>query len=120
MEFTKTKTELERQTQQRHFSRELRHDADRFATLQEREVVFKGLCSNCEHLKDCGLVNATADTQFCEEYSYSRPEPILKVLDKVEPDVPEGHIGLCVNCELRHTCSYPKPPGGIWFCGEYE
>jgi hypothetical protein len=120
MEYTKTRTDSEmRQTQQRRFSRELRHDADRFATLEERSTVFKGLCSNCEHLEDCGLVSPTADTQFCEEYSYPRPSPVLKVLEKKESTTSE-HMGLCVNCEQRNTCTFPKPPGGIWFCGEYE
>ena len=27
--------------------------------------------------------------------------------------------GLCVNCDLRRDCTYPKPPGGVWNCDEY-
>lgn len=28
--------------------------------------------------------------------------------------------GLCVNCSERATCSYPKPPGGVWRCEDYR
>lgn len=27
--------------------------------------------------------------------------------------------GLCVNCDHRYYCTYPKPPGGVWSCDEY-
>jgi hypothetical protein len=27
--------------------------------------------------------------------------------------------GLCINCDLRRDCTYPKPPGGVWNCDEY-
>ncbi|MCK4679076.1 MAG: NAD(P)H-dependent oxidoreductase subunit E [Bacteroidales bacterium] len=27
--------------------------------------------------------------------------------------------GICVNCENRHTCSFIKPEGGVWYCEEY-
>jgi hypothetical protein len=27
--------------------------------------------------------------------------------------------GLCVNCERRYDCTYPKPPGGVRSCDEY-
>jgi len=29
-------------------------------------------------------------------------------------------LGLCVNCEDRETCIYPKPEGGVWRCEEYR
>ena len=27
--------------------------------------------------------------------------------------------GLCVNCDLRRECTYPKPVSGVWNCDEY-
>ncbi len=30
------------------------------------------------------------------------------------------YAGLCVNCEHRRTCTYPKPEGGVWHCEDYE
>ena len=109
------------QPKQRRFSRDFRHDAEHLVTLQERAATFKGLCSNCEHLADCGLVKPTSDTQFCEEYSYQRPDTKLRVLDP-EPamDLQARELGLCANCDVRATCTFPKPQGGVWFCAEYE
>ncbi len=28
--------------------------------------------------------------------------------------------GLCANCEIRDTCTFPKAEGGIWHCEEYR
>ncbi len=28
--------------------------------------------------------------------------------------------GLCGICELRHDCTYPRMPSGVWFCEEYR
>jgi hypothetical protein len=28
--------------------------------------------------------------------------------------------GLCINCDVRNTCTFPKPEGGVWFCEEYQ
>jgi hypothetical protein len=27
--------------------------------------------------------------------------------------------GLCVNCDLRRDCTYPRPVSGVWNCDEY-
>jgi hypothetical protein len=27
--------------------------------------------------------------------------------------------GLCVNCDRRYDCTYPKPAGGVRSCDEY-
>jgi hypothetical protein len=35
-------------------------------------------------------------------------------------DSPSIHRGLCVNCDLRETCAFHKPEGGVWFCEEYQ
>lgn len=106
---------------QRRFSRDSRHDPDQLVTRQKPAATFKGLCSNCEHLAGCGLAKPTTDTQFCEEYSYQRPETALRILDP-EPavELQARVLGLCVNCDARATCTFPKPPGGVWFCAEYE
>jgi len=28
--------------------------------------------------------------------------------------------GLCLDCEERVTCTYPKPEGGVWHCEEFR
>jgi hypothetical protein len=35
-------------------------------------------------------------------------------------DQPRIHRGLCVNCDVRETCTFSKPEGGVWFCEEYQ
>ena len=29
------------------------------------------------------------------------------------------HKGLCVNCDNRDTCAFPRSEAGVWFCEEY-
>ncbi len=35
---------------------------------------------------------------------------------------PEERVfkGLCINCDLRFTCTLPKPETGVWYCEEYR
>jgi hypothetical protein len=40
---------------------------------------------------------------------------LLAVIDR-----PSIHRGLCINCDVRGTCTFPKPEGGVWFCEEYQ
>lgn len=35
-------------------------------------------------------------------------------------DQPRIHQGLCVNCDVRETCTFSKPEGGVWYCEEYQ
>lgn len=41
---------------------------------------------------------------------------------KASPTVEQPHIyrGLCVNCDVRETCTLPRPEGGVWYCEEYQ
>jgi hypothetical protein len=27
---------------------------------------------------------------------------------------------LCLNCEVRESCKFPKAEGGVWHCEEYR
>lgn len=31
-----------------------------------------------------------------------------------------GYGGICQDCAIRSTCSFPRAPGGIWHCAEYQ
>ena len=35
------------------------------------------------------------------------------------PAEPTTLRGLCVNCERREDCTFPRPPEGVWRCEEY-
>jgi len=88
---------------------------------------YRGLCSVCKDASTCTYRRDPwqpvwhCDEFDCESTSVSIFPPI---------DLPfksdTGHIssrkyaGLCVNCENRETCTYPKPEGGVWHCDEYE
>lgn len=93
-------------------------------TARNLPFTHKGLCSNCEKLEECSYPSMISETWFCEEYSCAREEegPRLQMLnrEKNEEAHDDTHLGLCVNCAHRETCQFPKLPGGIWFCGEYE
>ncbi len=89
--------------------------------LRDRSIVYKGLCSNCEKLETCSYPSTTSETWFCEEYSYARPEKSAVIITEHEEEQQAETLkGLCMNCELRDTCKFPKPAGGVWFCGEYQ
>ena len=30
------------------------------------------------------------------------------------------YMGLCMNCEERKSCTFPKTHGGVWHCEEYK
>jgi hypothetical protein len=97
-------------------------EAVRRALLRDRSANIGGLCGNCVHLETCTYPKAISDTWFCEEYecesaeALALPEAPLVVLNG---DIDE-RLGLCTNCELRESCTFPKPAGGVWFCGEYQ
>lgn len=90
----------------------------------------ESLCSSCINDRYCIYPrDPTRPTMECEEFEgYVMPPP------KVEPPlVPKSERrkvakgedsrefrGLCVSCENRETCIYPKPEGGVWHCEECE
>jgi len=62
---------------------------------------------------------------------YFLPQPKRTPEARTAPDNGDGlarqqhndcgpFLGLCVNCEDRETCVYPKPDGGVWHCEEYR
>jgi len=97
-----------------------RSDAIRQALLRDRAASIGGVCGNCLNFENCTYPKSVSDTWFCEEYEYERaqelaPQAELVVLQQNA----EEKLGLCSNCELRESCSFQKPAGGVWFCGEY-
>jgi hypothetical protein len=93
-------------------------------------TLYRGLCSTCRHASACTF---PADVQrpafYCEEFEIEIA-PVRKTSkgnashSTVSPiAVPEESaelIGLCSDCESRHTCIFPKLEGGIWHCEEYK
>jgi hypothetical protein len=87
-----------------------------------------GLCATCNEAPDCAYAQqATTPVLFCEMFDASE-SPEQTSTDEREPDPqiataaaqPSELKGLCVNCDNRHSCVFPKPEEGIWHCEEYR
>jgi hypothetical protein len=86
-----------------------------------------GICAVCARAETCAyLLSSSAPVLQCEEFqafpAKRGPEPMEQPLDlsrMSEEDAGES-LGLCANCAKRKTCAFPKPPGGVWQCEEYE
>lgn len=93
-----------------------------------------GLCSTCNNVSTCFYFATRGPALFCELYddhvngappvSQSRlvrtpPRAERRRPAATPPQKPVVLKGLCVNCEHRDTCTFPKPPGGVWRCEEY-
>lgn len=88
----------------------------------------RGLCATCNEALHCAYAeNATAPILFCEMFDDSQPQEKTQAGQTVtvtEPDQKNNTKsylkGLCVNCDHRQTCTFPKPEGGVWHCEEYR
>jgi len=88
----------------------------------------RGLCPVCIYGCDCVLaMNAKHPALQCAQFegypSVSR-EPVKR---KNPHEARESnkrrknsYRGLCSICDIAKTCLFPKPPGGVWQCEEYE
>lgn len=88
---------------------------------------YGGLCSNCVNASTCGYRRVPLQPVWdcCDFEPEIAPVNILSptvfpLKSIAEGENPGRHAGLCVNCEHRETCTYPRPEGGVWHCEEYE
>jgi hypothetical protein len=88
-----------------------------------------GLCATCRNAPTCMyLRNASEPILHCEEFEESPldtgKQPMEAKMSLVnfpeDPQEKPKYFGLCANCKHRETCKFPKPPGGVWHCEEYE
>ncbi|MCX7045603.1 MAG: hypothetical protein NTX50_08995 [Candidatus Sumerlaeota bacterium] len=105
--------------------------AQTFATRQERledgknNILRGGLCRNCCYIEECSYPHdRSLPVLFCEEFDIGRApvEPVKQTAEQmISPGVIEDATGgLCLNCEDRPTCAFPKVEGGRWHCEEYR
>ena len=89
--------------------------------------VTRGLCVTCNNAPFCvfRLRNKGRVVWYCELFNDYVPvaEDKFKtkttVESKTEKKEETKFKGLCVNCQNRNTCTYPKPESGIWHCEDY-
>jgi hypothetical protein len=90
-----------------------------------------GLCVTCNNATTCvHRQRRGLDALYCELFD-DYVEPASAEPHRSAAVAPEPHtilaagekdsefIGLCINCDNRDTCTYPKPEGRIWQCEEY-
>ena len=99
----------------------------------QEETQQKGLCSACRNAPTCTFPrDSNRPILQCEEFegdtASQKTLSITGASIRWQEEEREGrnraneveYKGLCRNCELRDTCTYPKPDCGVWFCEEYE
>jgi hypothetical protein len=94
---------------------------------------YLGLCSYCKSELNCMFIrDPKCPVYECEEFeeityvSIRGPDQknISSINSSKNPTTREDSLrsykGLCINCEEKVTCLYPKPEGGVWRCDEYR
>lgn len=90
---------------------------------------YRGLCTTCKNAPTCTYPRDPDRAVLqCEEFEGYEPiqrwatggdiSPRQVSAAKQEDSV--KYKGLCVNCENREHCTFPKPESGVWRCEEYE
>ena len=98
--------------------------------MSETNMEYRSLCSSCKNDPDCTFKkNRPKPSLYCEEFEVDT-SPSVKTTGKykspettsvdAEEDDSSKFTGLCINCDNRKTCAFPKPEGGIWHCEEYQ
>jgi hypothetical protein len=86
-----------------------------------------GLCSTCNNDPRCTFLRIPGTAVMeCLEFqgeslevdgrhveAFSSPRRGKSARHAHEP-------GLCPLCDKKSTCTFPKPPGGVWLCEEFQ
>lgn len=90
--------------------------------IKEDEQI--GLCSTCIHNANCTTRQSFKGKILqCEEFDENILQGNIPVAGsaKERPSVQYATFkGLCMNCDLVSTCTFPKPETGVWNCNEYK
>lgn len=106
-------------------------DGHQLAREMGDHPVLRSLCRTCLDCETCMYCKqASKPIVHCEEF-----KPCDSVRCHAGPkrrDLPSKEQamammcessdlkGLCMNCENRFNCSFPKPQGGVWHCAEFQ
>ena len=87
-----------------------------------------GICVTCRHGESCMYAtDPKRPVLQCEEFEcHESSAPAGAATREKRRRNPSedaaasaGLKGLCVNCDIRDHCDYPRPEGGVWHCEEY-
>ncbi len=84
-----------------------------------------GLCSTCNNSPSCFHRARRGPALFCElfdDYVAMSDGNAIRTATEMHTanESQSKYAGLCMNCEHRRACGYPKPAGGVWHCENYE
>lgn len=96
---------------------------------REKESKINGLCTTCVHVTACVycLVRG-GDVIYCDMFDdgsgkigSEETSGRSRISLAVDSRDDEGgkFEGLCANCATRHSCTKPRPAGGVWHCEDY-
>lgn len=101
--------------------------------VKTKQKQYRGLCEVCINADECTFPrNTQKPVSFCGEFEgYPQRHPkvndhkirtMVSAMQRKEAvsEEPEAFEGLCRYCTRAIDCTYPKKPGGVWFCDEYE
>ncbi len=81
------------------------------------------LCAACKYDPTCIYqIDSEGPILECAQFELGAGESQTEVpLGSPRDDKSSDRFaGLCVSCENRDTCIYPKPEGGVWRCEGYS
>lgn len=90
---------------------------------------YRGLCTTCKNAPTCTYPRDPDRAVLqCEEFEGYEPLEVRTQRRNVSPSYSASaqsedsskYKGLCVNCENRQHCTFPKPESGVLHCEEYE
>lgn len=92
--------------------------------------MYRGLCLTCKQANTCNFPRDIGrPIMNCEEFDgyvlhktsketpyrvHSRSSSTCRSKEITE------YTGLCINCDNRKTCSFPKSGKTVWCCEEYQ
>ncbi len=115
----------------------LKQDADEKGSVKltapEKEKDHKGLCATCKNNEHCTFPrDKSRPVSQCEEFEGLERGPV-ETLEKFVSSISRSsgkekpvndyygkYKGLCKTCEIKDSCVFQKPEGGVWHCEEYE
>jgi hypothetical protein len=83
---------------------------------------FQGLCARCDRGLTCTLPSSWQGPVLeCPAFRPKGPAkpPVTTVVERVPAGEAAGIKGLCVTCENREVCPFPRPDTGVWHCEHY-
>jgi hypothetical protein len=90
---------------------------------------YRGLCTSCKNASSCTFPRDPDRAVLqCEEFEGYEPLQRWAPGRDISPRQLSGakqkdsgkYKGLCVNCENRQHCTFPKPESGVLHCEEYQ